>query len=318
MYDELVARRKARRGSRDGHEKNTHPETKRTYMFRGMLLHGCNRRMFGTSRHGDTYYLCWPTGNNRGRPDKYAGHPKTVYIREDAVLDAVSRFFTERVFGEHRRDLLAADLAGVDDHATRQRHIDQERLQRTIADVTRRQNAVLRQAQDGDPDDPFTKALRGTYNNLETEKSNALATIAQLNAADNTEPGRPAPTDIALLDALPYLTLNLAEAPEPLLRRLFEVTQLNIHLQDDGRRVTITIKLPADELPQVAHAAASISSSAIATQEPPRQTTGSGTCVDAVRAPRAARTASTTNRVRGELRISAEFAINRRRYRVAI
>ncbi len=144
-------------------------------MFRGMLLHRCNRRMFGTTRHGDTYYLCWPTGNNRGRPDKYAGHPKTVYIREDAVLDAVSKFFAARVFGEQRRDLLAADLTEVDDRAARQRHTEQQRLHRIIEDIARRQDAVLRQAQDGEPDDAFTKALRGTYNDLETPKTNAVA-----------------------------------------------------------------------------------------------------------------------------------------------
>ncbi len=263
-------------------------------MFRGMLLHGCNRRMFGTTRHGDTYYLCWPTGNNRGRPDKYAGHPKTVYIREDAVLDAVSKFFADRVFGEQRRDLLAADLTEVDDRAARQRHTEQQRLQRIIEDIARRQDAVLRQAQDGEPDDVFTKALRGTYNDLETQKANAVATIALLDTTDPATPHRAAPADTALLDALPYLTLNLAKAPEPLLRRLFEVTQLNIRLHDDGDRVTITIKLPEDGLPHVAGAVAAIANENTE-QAPPPQATGSNSCVDAVCAP--SRTRTDTGRI---------------------
>ena len=41
----------------------------------------------------NAYYLCWPRNNNRGRADKYEGHPKTVYIREDELL----RFY-EKVF----------------------------------------------------------------------------------------------------------------------------------------------------------------------------------------------------------------------------
>lgn len=69
---------------------------------------------------------------------------------------------------------------------------DRERLQRAAEDLTRRQNSVLRQAQDGDPDDPFTKALRNTYNELETEKSAALTDIARLDTTDKSEPGRPA------------------------------------------------------------------------------------------------------------------------------
>src|SRR5690606_41254468 len=88
----------------------------------------------------------------------------------------------------------------------------------------RPQNSRRPRPRDADPDDPFTKALRGTYNDLEAEKTAALTTIAQLDTADDPELGRPSPADIALLDALPYPALNLADAPHPLLRRRFEIT----------------------------------------------------------------------------------------------
>jgi site-specific DNA recombinase len=156
--------------------------------------------------------------------------------------------FADRIFGPHRRDILAADLAGIDDRVTRDRHSERERLQRAVADVVRRQHSILRQAQDGDLDDPFTKALRGTFNDLEVEKKTALAAIADLDAVDQTEPGLPSAADVALLDALPYLALNLPATPEPLLRRLFEITQLTVRLHDDSDHVTITITLPADQL----------------------------------------------------------------------
>lgn len=38
-------------------------------------------------------YLCPRSNNNRGRPDNYLGHPKTLYLREDALLEAVTAFF---------------------------------------------------------------------------------------------------------------------------------------------------------------------------------------------------------------------------------
>ncbi|WP_083896234.1 recombinase family protein [Nocardia jiangxiensis] len=242
MYDELTARRQARRGSRDGNSPNTHPATRRTYVLRGMVFCGCGRRMFGTHRHNITYYQCWPRPNNRGRPDQCAGHHKAVYLREDAILEAITRFFADRVLGP-RRDSLTADLDGIDDRAERERRFERERLQRVVADVTRRQSSVLRQAQRGDSDDPFSTALRSTYNDLDAEKSAALSIIAQLDATDEAGPNRPG---AALLDALPYLTLNLTTAPEPLVRRLFEITQVAVRLRDDSDYVNITITLPAD------------------------------------------------------------------------
>ncbi len=289
MYDELAARRGAKRGSRDGNSPNTHPATRHTYVLRGMVFCGCGRRMSGTHRHDTPYYLCWPRGNNRGRPDKYVGHPKAVYLREDAVSDAITHFFADRVFGADRRDTLAADLDGIDDRAARERQSERERLQRVIADVTRRQNSVLKQAQNGDPDDPFTKALRSTYNDLDAEKTAALSVIAQLAAADDAEPHRPGTTDIALLDALPYLALNLNAAPEPLVRRLFEITQLSVRLHDSGDHVTIAITLPADRLPDIAKTAERITNPMTTTQPAPAHAAGVA-CVDAVRAPGRTRT----------------------------
>jgi site-specific DNA recombinase len=289
MFDELTVRRTAKRGSRDGGEPRNHPSTRRTYALRGMVFCRCGRRMFGNHRRGHTYYTCWPPNNNRGRPDTYAGHPKTVYLREDALLDAVSRFFAERVFGPHRRDLLAAELASVDTRAARARQVERERLQRQLADIARRQDSVLRQAQDGDPDDPFTKALRGSYNQLEAQKTAALAVIASLDAADEAEPHRPTRGDASLLDALPHLAVNLTHAPEPLLRRLFEITKLTIR-EHDADEVTITITLPADHLPHIAHAAERITGAMPSTQDNSAGQPAATSGVDAVRAPGRIRT----------------------------
>lgn len=61
------------------------------------------------------------TDRNGPHPDHPGRGPKAAYIREDAVLDAVSRFPADRVFGPHRRDILAADLATVDDRQTQER-----------------------------------------------------------------------------------------------------------------------------------------------------------------------------------------------------
>ncbi|MFD8494847.1 recombinase family protein [Amycolatopsis sp. NPDC059657] len=284
LYDQLNARSQANRGSRPGNAPNSHPATKRTYLFRSRAFCDCNRRMEGCIRHDAPYYKCAPRNNNRGRPDKWVGHPKTVYIRENALLNAVARFFADRVFGPERRELLAADLNQVDDRATLARQAERERLQRLLAELERKQAGVLRQAQDGDPGDPFTKALRGSYNDLEAQKSTPLTRLAELDAADKADPTQlPSTEDVALLDALPYLALNLANAPEPQLQALSEATQLEIRLHDDTDHVTITIRLPAKLVPEIAHTAERISDP-MSAQEVPAQRADSA-CVDAVRAP---------------------------------
>jgi site-specific DNA recombinase len=274
MFDEMTARRAANRGSRPGGTTNTHPATTRTYLFRGMIHCGCRRRLNGTQRrkHTITYYQCWPRSNNRGRPDKLTGHPKTVYINETAVLAAVSTFYAERVFGRQRRELMADALAGLDDHTARQRETDRDRLTRALADLERRQANILRQAQDADPSDPFTAGLRQTYNQLDTQRRDTLNKISDLDKATAADPARrPAAADTALLDALPYLTVNLGSAPQAVQRRLYELTQLTIRLHPDTQEASIMIKLPADKLPTVAAAAS--------------QAANGGGSVDAVRAP---------------------------------
>ncbi|WP_275294602.1 recombinase family protein [Amycolatopsis sp. La24] len=283
MYDELNARRRARRGSRGDNDLNVHPQTLRTYVLRGMVFCGCGRRMAGTVRHEMAYYTCWPKANNRGRPDTYSDHPKAVYLRESAILDAVSRFVAERVFGPRRREILAEDLGGLDDRVAQRRRADRERLQRILTDLDRRQASILRQAQDGDPADPFTQGLRGSYNELETKKKEAVALIAELDAADETDPGKPGEESIALLDALPVLALNLAYAPEDQLRRLFEILQLGVRLVEDTDEVTIQIKLPADDLPEIAIQADRTARTMSPKNVMPVQRTG-GAREDAVRA----------------------------------
>lgn len=139
-------------------------------------------------------------------------------------------------------------LAKTDDRASRKRQAERERLQRLLADVARRQETVLRQVQDGDPDDPFARGLRGTYNDLEAQKTAALAAMRRVDEAEQAEPARSDPSDLALLDALPVLKLNLVHAPTNLLRRLFDVTRLEVRLDGDGGGVDVTISLPAADI----------------------------------------------------------------------
>lgn len=76
----------------------------------------------------------------------------------------------------------------------------------------------------------------------------------QRTGADIETPAPPTPSDLSLLDAIPYLRVNLARAPQTLLQMLFEVTQLTVQLNGLGDVVTIGVNLPADQVPAIAEA----------------------------------------------------------------
>ncbi|OXM57593.1 hypothetical protein CFP71_07180 [Amycolatopsis thailandensis] len=173
MFDEMTATRTQRRGSRDGAGLKKDPRAKRTYLLRSRVTCDCGRRMMGMARKSGVYYRCHPAGNNRGRPDKHEGHPPTVYIREDLILEQVEAFFNERLFGAQRHELL---VAGQDDGQNAKRQDTERRrqaLRKKIADTARKQDNLLRQAEDADPDDPFIQGLRQRYNDVFNERKHS-------------------------------------------------------------------------------------------------------------------------------------------------
>jgi hypothetical protein len=254
MFDEVNSNRNVGRGSRDGDTLNSHPKTERKYVLRGRVVHSCGRRMLGDRKHKKVvYYLCWPGKNNQGKADLHPGLPTSIRVREDELLEAICRFYADRIFGAERRAILEQDLGRIDDTAVQEREAERTRQQKLLATIARQQDSIMKQAREGDPDDPFTTGLRQSCNDLESRKNASLAAIARLDKADQS--AGPKTADLGRLEALPYLAINLAKAPRELLHELFEVTQLSVNVHGRGDEVTITVRLPMDHLPKMAQAA---------------------------------------------------------------
>lgn len=66
-------------------------------------------------------------------------HPPSVYVREDALEDAVVRFFAERVLGPRRRELLEEQLGRTEGEVDRERPLRIEALRRSLEEIERRQ-----------------------------------------------------------------------------------------------------------------------------------------------------------------------------------
>ncbi|WP_284747759.1 hypothetical protein [Amycolatopsis sp. RTGN1] len=137
---------------------------------------------------------------------------------------------------------------------------------------------------------PLDDSTYAAITKLEAEK---VATEAALTTnAKTTKTDRPAPENMELLDALPYLAAHLLEARKTSYRPLFEITRLH----GSGSRATISVHLPADWLAEVADAAGGLA----------RTDDGRADCV---RASDQARTTSARSAIPHDLWISTTVAL---------
>lgn len=156
MFDAAMATARTRQGSRGGAGPNTaHPDTKRSYVPRSMVFcHLCDGKMFGKTRHGNPYYACQP-GRSQGKvlPARRPEHPPTIYVREDALLPGIFRFFGDRIFGPDRKKLLEADQRVLDDEPLRKQRARMAALRQAIEGIEARQARQVRSLElDDDPE----------------------------------------------------------------------------------------------------------------------------------------------------------------------
>jgi hypothetical protein len=185
--------------------------------------------MFGTTRKAGTYYRCCPANNNGDRLDRYPGHPRTAYVREDALLTALDQVIAEHIFGPDRQAHLRRGLARMPaqrkDAATRRT----EALRRQIEDLAARQHRLIEELETTDAADrTYRDRIRRRFDALEAERSRKEREM------DEMEQARPAERDQAedLLDALPILEqVTITQAPEEVQRKLYDALQLQIHYE---------------------------------------------------------------------------------------
>jgi hypothetical protein len=260
IWQEVQEIAKSRQGSRMA-GANPHPATRRTYALRHYVHHvSCDKRMFGKSRKGLAYYCCSPQLDRVGNPQDYADHPRTVYVREDRLLDCVQTFFAQRVLGRDRAELLRHQMDKQGTHEGQDHKKRIAAVEKTIAELGRRQDNLMeeREAKTLDDNDEVGRAwaerLRARFADLENQRRAKQAELDQLRiVAERERPQQP-----ELLDLLPQLTLDLADAPDPLQRGLYEACGMKIHYDHATRNVTIRATLRSETVPAVEQAANTI------------------------------------------------------------
>ncbi|MBB5923604.1 DNA invertase Pin-like site-specific DNA recombinase [Actinoalloteichus hoggarensis] len=203
--------------------------TTRTYLFRGHIRCGiCSRKMEGSPRRHGMYYRCPARTLAPGSP-ALAEHPPTIYVREDAIRDAVNGWIGE-LFAPANIGRTVRAL--VDSQGDRRQRSDHEHVRRRLAEA----EAKLRRFQDaiGAGIDPA--ALVEPINQAQAERAAAHAELTD----------SPAPTTItdaeihAMIDSLGDVGAALSEANPDRLAELYRELRLELRYENEKEAVYAT------------------------------------------------------------------------------
>ncbi|GAA0651438.1 hypothetical protein GCM10010174_89010 [Kutzneria viridogrisea] len=243
MFDELAASRGARRGSRWRNDMNRHPQTKRTYVLRGMVFCACGRRMAGKQRGRRVYYSCsHGSAPSIAQPRVPGSSTKGIHIREDLILTAATELLHAYVITPARSSLDHAQPDSLT-QGGHDRHGQAPMFRQHIGAPRRREHNLLRYTHGGESTDACAVALQGITNAVDRD---GMATInpPEPNTASRFCTCR-SETETETDGTTHVCGACLRRAPAALLRRLFEATRLAVQLHHDGRFADLHIVVPA-------------------------------------------------------------------------
>jgi hypothetical protein len=222
---------------------NKHPQTRRVYALRSYVWCArCARRMFGRKVPGDyIYYSCQP--RERPKPD---GHPRTLSLPEDRLIDALTTFFNTHVFGTDRIRLASnsANLAAQQEYEEHQARIIA--IRHALADLTSRKQRLARVLESNDDTDgSLFKQTQERHKELDAEY---IINQAELEHLELNQPAAGAGA-IDLLAHLPEQDINLAALPIAQLRAFLDAFAVQLHYDLQHNRLTVQATISAHAVP---------------------------------------------------------------------
>jgi site-specific DNA recombinase len=268
LFDAATPVARIREGSRGGAGPNAaHPHTRRSYVLRSYVYCDiCGRRMFGkTRRRGDrerTYYACVINREHHREQPWYPDHPTSALVREEPIMDAVGRFFAERVLGPGRHLYLRPSDQQTQP-VERRDAAQRTALTARLDQLTRAQANLMAQLEaytptgDDEIDTEWRTALQTRFTTIAAERKTARSQLNALDAAPVPVP-RAAGDELTLLANLPCTSRNLTLLPEAEQRQLYEAFHLQVRYNRATNQVTLRVTISAatvNGLAAVVHAA---------------------------------------------------------------
>lgn len=161
--------------------------------------------------------------------------------RERYLLDAVHAFFAERIFGPDRRELLAERLSSQQSDVSAGGR-DHRRLTAKIADLRRRRDNLVGNLEDDDGTDrEFRASIQRRFSDLGEQLRDAEQELRSLEVTTDLTRQDP-----SLLDQIPQVPIKIAELPDALRERLFEVFSLEVRYNRHRHEALIKVTVRAD------------------------------------------------------------------------
>lgn len=184
------------------------------YTLRGLAwCDACGRRMTGTMITGHRYLRCrLQTTQYAHNAELERTHPRSAYLREDKVVDAISRWVSEE-FSPERVDEAAASLAAAAAEGQPERDAQADMWHRRMVDAEERRDNLVRVAEAGG----VAAVLADKINEAEEDRAHAEAQLARLEPAVPTT----AEEVRALLLRLGHVVRKLQRADPKLLNEVY-------------------------------------------------------------------------------------------------
>jgi site-specific DNA recombinase len=234
IRNENVAKIPAHRSQRKTSQKG------RTYVLRGRVRCGlCGRRMQGSHQKHKNWYRCLYSTDRGVAAADASGHPRTLGIKEEVVLEAVTDFLGRRIFGPERLGLLKVELARATSASWGEHDGELDRLTKEEAEIERSlHRQALRLEEHDDPRHPVVALATSRIEELSARREGIRAAIETLRA---TRPEGAHPDDIAaMLEGVPDLRQALSEAEDAELMEMFDAFDVTATYTKDTRRLEIS------------------------------------------------------------------------------
>ena len=207
------------------------------YLFASMIHCATGHQplsMQGKARKGHHYYACSYGANygDRAATEVHAGQ-KWIYLREDALLPLVERFFAQRIFGPLRLQKLAQQLKAHNRDERRANRLAATRLRQHLADTDRKLRIQIQAYEDGIDAELITARIT----ELRTDRD---TTQAALDAITPEERHTEDDYLTERLARLPDPAAQLHDAPRELKRQTFDAFELRIRYDKAARHIHIS------------------------------------------------------------------------------
>lgn len=216
----------------------------RTYPLRGRVRCGlCGRRMEGSHQRGSNWYRCQYVSARGIAAADAAGHPRTLGVKEDHLLQAAVDFLGRRLFGPERIALLRQELTVASTGDTSNEARERVQLSQRADELDR---ALYRQAlrleEHDDPNHPVVKLAVQRIEELTAQREAVQHRLSELEQAETAAPPKPAEIE-TLLDAVPDLRSTIGEAGPEDMQALLAALDFTVTYTKDPSTLVLTALL---------------------------------------------------------------------------